>query len=155
MHPCLIPFQILPSNSRVDLQRPDMQVRRIRRLFLTTRSFLPRLSLTASCATPFARTAQGYAQRTADIIISPRQPFVGHVGARVTPVRATTRRTSKRRGRSGQCCEGMARQPIFPVRSFNSLSLYVYQLLSTQPSACNLQSYKDRSRQQPSSHFSK
>ena len=44
---------------------------------------------------------------------------------------------------------------IFPVRSFKSLSLYVCQLLSTQPSACNLQSYRDRSRQQPNFHFSK
>ena len=60
-------------------------------------------------------------------------PFVGHasVGARATPLGATTRRTSKRRGRSGECCEGIARQPISPVSSINSLSLYVYQLLST------------------------
>ena len=52
---------------RVDLQRPDMHIRRRRRLSFTTRSFLPRLSLTASYATSFVRTALGYAQRTANI----------------------------------------------------------------------------------------
>ena len=52
---------------RVDLQRPDMHIRRRRRLSFTTRNFLPRLSLTASYATSFVRTALGYAQRTANI----------------------------------------------------------------------------------------
>ena len=60
---CLIPFRFC----RVDLQRPDMHIRSRRRLFFTTRSFLPRLSLTASYATSFVRTALGYAQRTANI----------------------------------------------------------------------------------------
>ena len=129
----------------------------------TTRSFLPRLSLTASCSTSFARTAQGYDATCCGPLISSycitsttfcrpcrntRHTRWGddtHVGA-LHIEKARTEWSMLRK------CEGIARRPIFlqSVPLTLSLSLRLpTELLSTQPSACNLQSYKDRLREQP------